>query len=185
MSGKTTFIRTLGINAILGQTINTCFAREFTMPRLSVHSAIRIADDLMSEKSYYFEEVRVIKEMLDESRSGAQNLFLLDELFKGTNTVERIAAGKSVLSYLNSNDNFVLVATHDLELTEYLSETYQLYHFTEVIKDKAILFDYKIKEGNLETTNAIRILELNNYPNEIIADAQQLSERFRAAKSRL
>ena len=64
MSGKTTFIRTLGINAILGQTINTCFAREFTMPRLRVHSAIRIADDLMSDKSYYFEEVRVVKEML-------------------------------------------------------------------------------------------------------------------------
>ncbi len=184
MSGKTTFIRTLGINAILGQTINTCFAREFTMPQLRVHSAIRIADDLMSDKSYYFEEVRVIKEMLDESRSGAQNLFLLDELFKGTNTVERIAAGRSVLSYLNSSDNFVLVATHDLELTEYLSETFQLYHFTEVIDEKAILFDYKIKEGNLETTNAIRILELNDYPNEIIANARQLSEQFRAAKSR-
>ena len=183
MSGKTTFICTMGINAILGQTINTCFAREFTMPRLRVHSAIRIADDLMSEKSYYFEEVRVIKEMLDESRSGAQNLFLLDELFKGTNTVERIAAGKSVLIYLNSNNNFVLVATHDLELTEYLSETYQLYHFTEVIKDKAILFDYKIKGGNLETTNAIRILELNHYPPEIIANAKELSEQFISIKA--
>jgi hypothetical protein len=185
MSGKTTFIRTLGINVIVGQTINTCFAREFTMPRLKIHSAIRIADDLMSEKSYYFEEVRVIKEMLDESRSGAQNLFLLDELFKGTNTVERIAAGKSVLDYLNGSDNFVLVATHDLELTEYLSETFQLYHFTEVVKGKTILFDYKIRKGNLETTNAIRILELNDYPDEIITNAQQLSEQFRAAKSRL
>ena len=89
--------------------------------------------------------------------------------------MERIAAGKSVLSYLNSSDNFILVATHDLELTEYLSETFQLYHFTEVVEGKTILFDYKIRKGNLQTTNAIRILELNNYPAEIIENAQRLS----------
>lgn len=136
----------------------------------------------MSDKSYYFEEARVIKQMLDESRSGAQNLFLLDELFKGTNTVERIAAGKSVLSYLNDGGNIVLMATHDLELTEYLEEAYQLYHFTEVVEDDTILFDYKIKVGNLQTTNAIRILELNDYPSEVIDDAKQLSEQVRATK---
>src|SRR5690606_21067574 len=176
MSGKTTFIRTIGINAILAQTINTCFAREFIMPALKIHSVIRISDDLLSDKSYYFEEVGSIRDVLKESVSGFQHLFLLDEIFKGTNTVERIAAGKSVLSYLNNGDNIVLITTHDLELAEFLSETFDLYHFTEIIEDETILFDYKIKTGNLKTTNAIRILELNNYPPEVIAEAKQLAD---------
>ena len=182
MSGKTTFIRTVAINVILGQSINTCFARAFTIPRLKVHSAIRIADDMMSEKSYYLEEVLTIKNMLKAGQSGDQNLFLLDELFKGTNTVERIAAGKSVLTCLNDEDNIVLISTHDLELSDYLKGAYSLYHFTEIIENETISFDYKIKAGNLETTNAIRILELNNYPSKVILEAKQLSEQIRKTK---
>lgn len=183
MSGKTTFIRTAGINAILAQTINTCFARELIMPPLKIHSAIRIADDLMNDKSYYFEEVLTIKNMVEASRSGFQNLFLLDEMFKGTNTVERIAAGSSVLTYLNNEDNFVFISTHDLELTEYLKEGFDLYHFTEVVENESIFFDYKLKAGHLETTNAIRILELNKYPIEIIAEAKQLAEHISKIKT--
>ena len=182
MSGKTTFIRTMGINALAAQTLNTCFAREFVMPPLKVHSAIRIADDLMSDKSYYFEEVLTIKNMLEESRDGHQNLFLLDELFKGTNTVERIAAGKSVLQYMNKEDNFVFISTHDLELATYLEGAYSLYHFTEVVENNNILFDYKIKAGNLKSTNAIRILELNHYPADVTADARQLAEEINRMK---
>src|SRR5690606_19055240 len=140
------------------------------------------SDDLMSEKSYYFEEVLRIKEMIDESRSGNQNLFLLDEMFKGTNTVERIAGGKSVLDYLNSDDNIVIISTHDLEMTEYLKDTFNLYHFTENFKDDSIIFDYKLKPGNLKTTNAIRILELNQYPPEIIKEARRLSNEINSKK---
>ena len=176
MSGKTTFIRTVGINAILGQTLNFCCASNFIMPRLHIHSAIRISDNLLSEKSYYFEEVNTIKHMLDASRQEHANLFLLDELFKGTNTSERIAAGKAVLGYLNQNSNFVFIATHDLELTDYLKEEYDLYHFSETVENGSIHFDYKLKTGNLKTTNAIRILELNNYPAEVIAEAKTVSE---------
>ncbi|WP_343849481.1 MutS-related protein [Algoriphagus jejuensis] len=183
MSGKTTFIRTIGINVIMSQTLNTCFAREFAHPRLKVHSAIRIADDLMNDKSYYFEEVTTIKKMLEESRSGAQNLFLLDEMFKGTNTVERIAAGKSVLSYLNEENNIVFISSHDLELADYLSESYDLYHFTEIVENENILFDFKLKAGQLKTTNAIRILELNDYPLEIILEAQELSKQIKEEKN--
>ncbi|MBK0404507.1 DNA mismatch repair protein MutS [Adhaeribacter sp. BT258] len=176
MSGKTTFIRTIGINTILGQTLNFCCARSFCLPRLHVHSAIRISDDLLSEKSYYFEEVASIKQMLNASRQPHPNLFMLDELFKGTNTTERIAAGKAVLRYLNQKSNLVFIATHDLELTDYLQEGYNLYHFSETVENGGIHFDYKLKTGNLKTTNAIRILELNNYPAEVIAEAKMLSE---------
>ena len=179
MSGKTTFIRTIGINVILSQTINTCFAKRLAIPKLKVYSAIRITDDVMSEKSYYFEEVLTIKRMLKESESGMPSLFLLDEIFKGTNTVERIAAGKAVLSYLNKNDHMVFVSTHDLELAELLSDTYDLYHFTELVENEKIVFDYKLKVGNLKSTNAIRILEINDYPFEVTDEAKEISTHMK------
>ena len=97
MSGKTSFIRTIGLNTITGLTINTCFARQFSLSRLKIYSAIRISDDLMNDKSYYFEEVLTIKEMIEKSQIPGSNLFLLDEIFKGTNTIERISAGKSCI----------------------------------------------------------------------------------------
>lgn len=174
MSGKTTFIRTVGINAILGQSLNICFAESFHMPRINVHSTIRITDDLMDEKSYYFQEVLEIKTLLTASENNMSNLFLLDELFKGTNTLERIASGKAVLSHLAQNSNIVFIATHDLELTHYLSHEYELYHFSEEVENDEIQFDYKLKVGNLKKTNAIRILELNGFPDTVIEEARNM-----------
>ena len=182
MSGKTTFIRTIGINVILGQAINTCFAKEFKVSRMKVHSAIRISDDLLENKSYYFEEVLTLKNLLQESQTAAGNLFLLDELFKGTNTIERIASGKAILSYLNKNNNIVIVSTHDLELAGFLKNSFDLYHFTEVISEGKMLFDYKIKPGNLTTTNAIRILSLNDYPQEVVDEATWLADQIQNTK---
>ncbi len=181
MSGKTTFIRTIGINAILGQTINTCFASSVSMPPVRVYSSIRISDDLLSDKSYYFEEVLSLKQLLEQSRNGEYNLFLLDELFKGTNSVERISIGKSVLTYLAGGKNLVFVSTHDRELADYLAEDYEVFHFTEVIDQDDIHFDYKIKPGKLTTTNAIRILELNHYPPDVIKEAHQLSKKLKGS----
>ena len=126
MSGKTSYIRTIGINVITGLTINTCFAESMSIPKLKVYSAIRISDDLLNDKSYYFEEVLTIKEMILESGNENPCLFLLDEIFKGTNTVERISAGKAVLSALTKNNNIVFVSTHDIELTDLLSDEFEL-----------------------------------------------------------
>ena len=178
MSGKTSFIRAIGLNVITGLTINTCFAKSITFPLLKVFSAIRISDDLMNDKSYYFEEVLTIKEMLNESENGNKNLFLLDEIFKGTNTVERISAGKSVLSALTKNDNKILVSTHDIELTDMLSNEYELYHFSETVNDNNIGFDYKLKEGKLKNRNAIRILEINDYPKEVVKEAIEIAKEL-------
>lgn len=173
MSGKTSFIRAIGINIITGITINTCFAKQMSFPLLKIFSVIRINDDLMNDKSYYFEEVLTIKDMLNQSKS-RNNLFLLDELFKGTNTVERISAGKSVLSALAKN-NKVLVSTHDIELTDLLFEDYELYHFSETVNNNTVGFDYKLKEGKLKNRNAIRILEINDYPKEVVQEAIQIA----------
>ena len=176
MSGKTTFIRTLGINVITGLTINTCFAESMTIPRTRIYSAIRISDDLMNDKSYYFEEVLTIKEMIQKSTDEKLNIFLLDEIFKGTNTVERISAGKAVLSVLSKNPNVVFVSTHDIELTDMLSDEYELYHFSEIIDNKNVDFDYKLKVGKLKNRNAIRILQINDYPDSVIDEAIEISK---------
>ena len=178
MSGKTSFIRTIAINVITGLTINTCFAEHFSMPRVRVFSAIRISDDLMNNRSYYFEEVITIKEMIDKSKEGNLNLFLLDEMFKGTNTVERIAAGKAVLSSLNEENNIVFVSTHDIELADLLKNEYDLYHFSEIVDHKTVDFDYKLKVGKLKNRNAISILQLNDYPESIIKEAIEISEEL-------
>ncbi|MGQ1909952.1 MutS-related protein [Marinifilum sp. RC60d5] len=178
MSGKTTFIRTIGINILTGQTLNTCFADSIIIPRTRIYSAIRISDDLMNDKSYYFEEVLSIKEMIDKASDNNINLFLLDEIFKGTNTVERISAGKSVLSALAKNNNIVFVSTHDIELTDLLQQEYELYHFSELVNNKYVDFDYLLKEGKLKNRNAIKILQINNYPDELIKEALALSKEM-------
>jgi len=178
MSGKTSFIRAIGLNVITGLTINTCFAKSMTFPLLKVFSAIRISDDLMNDKSYYFEEVLTIKRMIKESMNGEKNLFLLDEIFKGTNTIERISAGKAVLSALTKNNNKVLVSTHDIELTDMLCNDYELYHFSEIVNNKTVGFDYKLKEGKLKNRNAIRILEINDYPKGVVSEAMGISKEL-------
>ena len=178
MAGKTSFIRTIGLNLITGLTINTCFARSLSFPVTRIFSAIRISDDLMNDKSYYFEEVLTIKEMMVESENGKTNLFLLDEIFKGTNTVERISASKAVLSSLAKNGNIVFVSTHDIELTDMLSKEYELFHFSEIINGKNIDFDNQLKEGKLRNRNAIRILQINGYPNEVVNEAIAISKNL-------
>lgn len=112
--------------------------------------------------------------LIAEVETPFQNLFVLDEVFKGTNTVERIASAKAILSYLNRKNNIAIVATHDIELSDMLKEEYELYHFTETIEEEELTFDHKIKPGPLKTRNAIRLLELSNYPAEIIREAKEI-----------
>lgn len=177
MSGKTTFIRTFSINAIIGQTLNICFASKFEIPFFRIYSSIRISDDIITKTSYYLEEVIRIKELIDGSRKEDNCLFVLDELFKGTNTVERIAAGKAILSYLNKNNHIVMVSTHDLELTDLLRKrNFDLYHFSETIENEQLFFDHKIKQGKPKSGNAIKILELYDYPLEVIEDSRKFDQ---------
>jgi DNA mismatch repair ATPase MutS len=177
MSGKSTFIRAVAVNAVLAQTIYTCFADEFTTPVLKVFSSIRITDNLLDAKSYYFEEVNTIGSLIKESEKSFQNLFVLDEVFKGTNTIERVAGAKAILSYLNKKDNIVLVSTHDIELAGLLKTEFDLYHFVEDIANDNLVFDHQLKRGTLQSRNAIKILALSSYPAEIIAEATTIANK--------
>jgi DNA mismatch repair ATPase MutS len=175
MSGKTTFLRTVVINSILAQTIFTCFADVFQSPMLKQFSSIRIDDSLMEAKSYYLEEVTSIHTLIQQTETPAHNLFVLDEVFKGTNTVERIAAAKAILSFLNRGNNIVMVSTHDIELAGLLKNEYDLFHFSESIEQNGLHFDHKLKPGPLKTRNAIKILGLYGFPEEVIREANSLS----------
>jgi DNA mismatch repair ATPase MutS len=177
MSGKSTFIRAIAINSILAQTIYTCFADEFITPVVKVFSSVRITDNLLDAKSYYFEEVNVIGSLIKESEKHCQNIFILDEVFKGTNTIERVAAAKAILSYLNKNENIVLVSTHDIELAELLKNEFDLYHFVEDIANDNLVFDHQLKAGTLKSRNAIKILALSNYPAQIIDEAKSIANK--------
>jgi DNA mismatch repair ATPase MutS len=179
MSGKSTFLRTLAINSILAQTIYTCFSDEFTSPILKQFSSIRVDDNLFDGKSYYFQEVNIMASLLNQVEYPHQNLFVLDEVFRGTNTVERIASAKAILSYLNRKENIVVVSTHDIELVDMLDNEYDLYHFTETVQNNELYFDHCIKPGQLRTRNAIKILELSNYPADVIREARQIVTTLR------
>lgn len=178
MSGKTTFIRAIGLNLISGITLNTCYASVAKIPNCKLFSVIRIEDDLTSSSSYFFQEVNALKNIIEQTKEERSSIILLDELFKGTNTVERIAAAKATLSYLARHHCQLFVSTHDMELTELLNTTFDLFHFTETVEGTTIDFDYKMKPGIPTSRNAIRILELSGFPEKVIAEAKMLVKKI-------
>lgn len=172
MSGKTTFIRTIALNALLAQTIYTVCARQYRASFFKIQTSIGIQDDMLSGNSYYKEEIETIKTFFHEAAEPRiANLFVIDELFKGTNTPERIAGAKGVLEHLIEGNNLVFVSTHDLELSLLLSPAYSLYYFEEAVEAHGYVFDYKIKKGILKTRNAIRLLEVSGFPASVISAA--------------
>ena len=178
MSGKSTFLRTILINQLLSQTIYTTFSKSYHTPFLKINSSIRIDDSLLDGKSYYFEEVGIVLDLIKKVDDDC-NLFVLDEVFKGTNTIERISSSKSILSFLNKGNNIVIVSTHDIELTTLLKDEFDLYHFSENINDDKLEFDHKLKSGELTTRNGIKLLEISNYPKEIIEESYEISRKLK------
>ncbi|MDZ7659480.1 MutS-related protein [Fodinibius sp.] len=177
MSGKTTFLKTIGINQLFAQTLNFCFADQATLSFCNIITSMRREDNLQEGKSFYLGEVDRVKKLIDlASDSEYRNLFLLDEIFRGTNTIERISASLEVLKWLRNKSNFVLASTHDLELVDLLGEDYEFYHFTETVDGQTMNFDYKIKEGHSSTRNAIKLLAINKYPDEIVTNALKVAE---------
>ena len=171
MSGKTTFIRAVGVSAVLAQTLHTVCANAWRAPMLRVRTSIGRTDSIMEGKSYYLAEVESVRALVRAKESSRQHLFLLDEIFRGTNTTERVAAASAVLAYLNRGADFVLVATHDIDVMDLLGDSYVAYHFREQVDGKALTFDYHLHPGPSSSRNAIALLQLMEYPEELVADA--------------
>jgi hypothetical protein len=176
MSGKTTFVRALGVNAVLAQTLHTVCARAWRAPMVRVSTSIGQSDNILQGKSYYLAEVETALEMVRSKETGKQHLFLLDELFRGTNTTERVAAAYALLSYLNRGNDLVVVATHDIELLGLLGASFESHHFRETIADGALTFDFRIRAGPSSTRNAIALLEVMQFPMDLVRDALSMTD---------
>ena len=181
MSGKTTFIKALAINSLLAQTINTSFSAYYQASSLNVFTSINLNDDLGEQTSYYQAEAISVGNIIQNclSRRSQNHLVIIDEIFRGTNTIERIAAAKAVISFFVSNGIFVIVSTHDLELTELLGDDCKVFSFEEVIEEGGSRFDYKIKEGLLKNKNGIAVLQRLGYPTIIVEEASKVSVELR------
>ena len=169
-SGKSTFMKSVAINAILAQSINTCIADEFALQPMQIVTCMALRDDVLSGESYYFREAKYLKRMLDLIDREDSVMIVIDEILKGTNTKERVAASKAIMNYISAHKCAAMVATHDNELTE--SGLYQKFYFTSTMKDNDIVFDYRIHEGNCAMSNAIALLDFLGYPSDIVAEAR-------------
>ena len=178
-SGKSTFMKAVAINVILAQTIHTCAAESYHAPIFQIFSSMALRDSMENGESYYIVEIRSLKRILDaagERRTPV--LCFVDEVLRGTNTVERIAAATQILIRLAESGTLGFAATHDIEMTELLKEYYDNYHFEEVIRDGDILFPYQLLPGKASTRNAIRLLQMMGYEEQIIKKASGQAENF-------
>lgn len=181
-SGKSTFIKGLAVNGILAQTIHTCAAREFKLSFSLIITSMAVRDNLAEGESYFIREIKSIKRILDKVEE-TRCICFVDEILRGTNTIERIAASAAVLKYLAGTDSLCLTASHDIELTQMLDDEYDNYHFREYISEEGMYFDYKLKEGPSQTRNAINLLHYMNYDEQIIEDAETLVEQYISKQS--
>lgn len=181
-SGKSTFLRAVALNAILAQTIHTCSAASYEGNMFRIYSSMSLKDDLVSGDSYYMAEVKSIRRILNEVKEAGKDkkhvLCFVDEVLRGTNTVERIAASTQILKAFALDNVMCFAATHDLELTMLLNEEYDNYHFEEEIVKDDIFFPYKIQKGPAVSRNAIALLKVLGYDKDLVNDAENLAESF-------
>lgn len=178
-SGKSTFLKSIAINTILAQTINTCPCEHYRAPFYHVMSSMALTDNLDSGESYYIVEIKSLKRIVDTAKnSGAKVLCFIDEVLRGTNTVERISASTEILKNLSESGAMCFAATHDIELTDLLEKQYSNYHFTEEVKDGNVIFSYVLHEGKATSRNAIKLLEIIGYDKSIIEKAENRANNF-------
>ena len=176
MSGKSTFLRTIGMNAVLAQTFCMVKAEEYRASLFTISTSISPSDDLKAGKSYYMAEAQALLRMLPLTEMKYPAVLIIDEIFRGTNPSERVAAASALLSYLSKRNCMIIVATHDIEITKSVESQYLSYHFEENVTKNSLDFDYILRPGVLEKPNGIHILEYIGYPDEITSAALAVVE---------
>lgn len=181
-SGKSTFLRAVAVSAVFAQTIHTCPASYYEAPVFRIYSSMSLKDDILSGDSYYMAEIKSIKRMLDQIRQACEEnvhvLCFVDEVLRGTNTVERIAASTQIMKMFAAEHAVCFAATHDVELTKLLEDQYDNYHFEEIIDESDIRFPYRLMEGPAASRNAIALLKVLGYDDKIINEAEKMAEHF-------
>ncbi|QHQ62232.1 hypothetical protein Ana3638_16765 [Anaerocolumna sedimenticola] len=177
-SGKSTFIKTLAINAVLSQTIYTSMSKSYKASFFQIASSMALQDSIFSKESYYIVEIKSLKRILDRLNEKIPTLCFVDEVLRGTNTLERIAASSQILYSLSQGNAMCFAATHDIELTHILENYYSNYHFQEQVVDNNVLFDYKLLSGRAVSKNAIKLLGVMGYSQDIIDNATNSANHF-------
>ena len=163
MSGKSTFLRTLGVNMVLAQAGSVVCARQFRLFPVQVFTAMRTEDNLAESTSSFYAELKRLRQLLDLSAGDAPVFYLLDEILKGTNSRDRHEGAKALIRQMHHRNAAGLVSTHDLELgamqqehPDYITN----YSFNSTIEEDKILFDYKLQPGLCHSFNASKLMQL-------------------------
>ncbi len=176
MSGKSSFLRTLGVNLCLAYSGSVVAADKLETGTFRLYSSIRVSDSVTDGISYFYAEVRRLKALLDalNAADAEQPLFyLIDEIFRGTNNRERLIGSRTYIQALSAGEGMGLISTHDLELVTLADDSPRIrnMHFRESVKDEQMIFDYLLRDGPCPTTNALKIMALAGLPVENAADA--------------
>lgn len=179
-SGKSTFIKAVAINVLFAQTIHTVLAGSYDACFFRLYSSMALRDDILSKESYFIVEIKSLKRIFTalETASEVPVLCFVDEILRGTNTVERVAASSQLLQAISKRRAMCFAATHDIELTYLLEEDFENYHFQEQLSDGDISFDYQLRKGRADSRNAIRLLSLIGFDKELVQRAQKRVEYF-------
>lgn len=163
MSGKTTFLRSIGVNLVLAYAGGAVCAGEFETSLMKVFTSMRVHDDVSQGISTFYAEILRIKTMVEYSAKRQPMLVLIDEIFKGTNSADRLIGASAVIRRLSQSWIIALVSTHDFELCD-LEKDPQVravnYHFSEHYVEDQIVFDYLMRQGRCQTTNAQQLMRM-------------------------
>ena len=162
MSGKSTFLRTVGFSIVLSYLGINVKGEKFTTPILNIYTCMRTGDNLEESISSFYAEILRIKSIVDGTKRGEKILFLLDEIFKGTNSLDRHLGAQVLINQLLKGNTMGLVSTHDLELCEMEKENKNIsnYNFREYYEDNKLKFDYRIRIGVSKTRNAKYLMKM-------------------------
>ncbi len=178
-SGKSVFIKTAALNAIFAQTIYTVLAGSYSSCFFHIYSSMALRDDIFSNESYYIVEIKSLKRIIDKAaEADIPVLCFIDEVLRGTNTLERIASSSKILECIADANAMCFAATHDLELAKILSGRFDNYHFEEKVEENNVVFDYKLRKGTTKTRNAIKLLEMIGYNQQITKGAEKAARFF-------
>jgi DNA mismatch repair ATPase MutS len=181
-SGKSTFLKASALCALLSQTVLTAPAKKYRGSYFRIYTSMALRDNLTGGESYFIVEIKSLKRILDAGKEKREDkapvLCFIDEVLRGTNTVERIAASSEILASLRQSGIRCFAATHDVELTDLLSQAYENYHFEEQIEKGDVIFNYRLQKGKASSRNAIRLLEAIGYDEKIVRSAEKRAETF-------
>lgn len=183
MSGKSTFLRTVGLNVVFAQTVHTCLAASYRACPLRLASSVTIQDDVLTGRSFYVAEAERLLRLVQFAASGGPALILVDEPLRGTNSTERIAAVTEILLDLSEQEALTIAATHELKIAEMTRLRYAPYHFSDEVRADGLTFPHRLSPGVARTRNAIRLLGQLGYPADLVARADARAAAIDAGKA--